>query len=529
MMLQTLLDTALAEARVPRSRIGPLKTAIKQYAAMFQLEPQHIPPETYHLSKAALWEFVDKHLPPHLGPRAIANLKDNVRWLLALGVQEKWLLPLVGPVIPWHTQRHFTGHLRRVHIDGVQINRQPYWLMLPPDPTKQHSPKRQAAIDRHRRGLQIMPDALRREVEAYIAWCTTPYAPNRPAVIKKRLISGKDAMHAIQAIGGYAVHIAGMPLDELSLLTLTEPTLVQNHIAWWVNERRQRITSTIVSRLVQLFTITKYWLKHSAQAEALQGIMQSIGRVIPAVWNKEASLISLRELERIGLSCYPLNDERLLRSSFARAVAQHIRNPEQYALPYRTSLFKTATAAQMSLLIRLMVRIPLRQRNLREMRIGHHLKRVSEKQWEIHFRGEELKIASRQGQINEVRFAFPQDLQWLLDEWLAIWRPALLRGAQDPGHLFLTRYGESLNRDAFTVRFKETVYRFSGVYLTPHLVRDIWASEYLDATGDITGAADRLGDTPQTVMQRYAHVLKRKAQYRTENWLSAQISEGISR
>jgi hypothetical protein len=96
MMLQTLLETAIAEARVPRSRMGPLRTAVKQYAAMFQSEAQQISPETYHLSKPALWEFIDKHVPPHLGPRAIANLKDNVRWLLALGVQEKWLLP------KWH-------------------------------------------------------------------------------------------------------------------------------------------------------------------------------------------------------------------------------------------------------------------------------------------------------------------------------------------------------------------------------------------------------------------------------------------
>jgi hypothetical protein len=74
------------------------------------------------------------------------------------------------------------------------------------------------------------------------------------------------------------------------------------------------------------------------------------------------------------------------------------------------------------------------------------------------------------------------------------------------------------------MRFKSAVYRFSGVYLTPHLVRDIWASEYLDATGDITGAADRLGDTPQTVMQHYAHILKRKAQNRTETWLTNQLT-----
>jgi hypothetical protein len=53
-------------------------------------------------------------------------------------------------------------------------------------------------------------------------------------------------------------------------------------------------------------------------------------------------------------------------------------------------------------------------------------------------------------------------------------------------------------------------------------VRYPW-SPSIDATGDITGAADRLGDTSQTVMQHYAHVLKRKAQHRTETWLTNQL------
>jgi integrase len=111
---------------------------------------------------------------------------------------------------------------------------------------------------------------------------------------------------------------------------------------------------------------------------------------------------------------------------------------------------------------------------------------------------------------------------------VTFWRPKILRTAPDSGHLFLNRYAKPLNGDSFTNRFEETIYRFSGVYVTPHLVRDIWASEYLDETGDITGAADRLGDTPQMVMQRYAHILKRKAQQRTEAWLANQLGRATS-
>jgi hypothetical protein len=46
----------------------------------------------------------------------------------------------------------------------------------------------------------------------------------------------------------------------------------------------------------------------------------------------------------------------------------------------------------------------------------------------------------------------------------------------------------------------------------------------LDATGDIAGAADKLGDSPQTVMRHYAHILKRKTQNRTDLWLSSHLA-----
>src|ERR687898_138095 len=102
MLLQTLLDQALASGQVKRSRIGPLKTAVKQYAQMLEKDAGDLSPDIYHKSPEAIGVWVEQHAPTHLGPRALANLKNNLRWLLALGVDEKWLLPIVGEIIPWH-------------------------------------------------------------------------------------------------------------------------------------------------------------------------------------------------------------------------------------------------------------------------------------------------------------------------------------------------------------------------------------------------------------------------------------------
>ena len=104
MMLQTLLDSALASGQVKRSRMGPLKTAVKQYAAMFGKDAADLTPDVYHRSPEAIGDWCDQHAPETLGPRGLANLKNNIRWLLALGVEEKWLLPIVGEIVPWHLQ-----------------------------------------------------------------------------------------------------------------------------------------------------------------------------------------------------------------------------------------------------------------------------------------------------------------------------------------------------------------------------------------------------------------------------------------
>ena len=136
-----------------------------------------------------------------------------------------------------------------------------------------------------------------------------------------------------------------------------------------------------------------------------------------------------------------------------------------------------------------------------------------------------FKIDSRQNVVNEYRQPFPKDLEPLLVEWLTVWRSRRLAISGSAAHLvFMNRDGNPLTSPMLRETFTRTIFRFTGRSTTPHMVRDSWASEYLDATGDIAGAADKLGDLPSTVMSHYAHVLKRKAQNRTGAWLNNHLS-----
>jgi hypothetical protein len=71
-------------------------------------------------------------------------------------------------------------------------------------------------------------------------------------------------------------------------------------------------------------------------------------------------------------------------------------------------------------------------------------------------------------------------------------------------------------------------YKFTDVAVNPHMMRDIWATEYIKATRDIAGAAYILGNTVEVVLKHYAHLLDADAEARASQWLSQAISSGQS-
>jgi hypothetical protein len=143
------------------------------------------------------------------------------------------------------------------------------------------------------------------------------------------------------------------------------------------------------------------------------------------VTDKGKRWISLRKLESVGLSIYPLNARRMselspsTRRRLRRVNEDGFKKHQQYG--YRVL---------QSILIRLDIRLPLRQRNLREMlwnpaipEQGRNLFKRDGK-WYIRFVGRELKISHVKGQVHRVDHEFPGDLVDLLEEWLSRWRPS---------------------------------------------------------------------------------------------------------
>jgi integrase len=173
-----------------------------------------------------------------------------------------------------------------------------------------------------------------------------------------------------------------------------------------------------------------------------------------------------------------------------------------------------------------LIRLPMRQRCIREMEFDRNLYQDHSGVWQIRFVGTELKVGARRGLTNRYEFPFPSDIVGLLEEWQKDWRPKL--ATPDDIHVFMNSRGRPflVSKEISDVLSAAT-YRFTGVGVTPHMIRDIWATEYLEANpGDVAGAARRLGNTEEMVLRHYAHILKRNVDARAEAFLQSTFTNG---
>ncbi len=253
--------------------------------------------------------------------------------------------------------------------------------------------------------------------------------------------------------------------------------------------------------------------------------------------DKSKRWISLRKLESVGLSIYPLNARRIseLRSQTRRKLRQDKEDGFKKNTRYAYRVLQ-------SILIRLSIRLPLRQRNLREMlwnpetpELGRNLFR-RDGRWFIRFVGRELKISHVKGEVHRVEHEFPDDIVDLLEEWLSQWRQVLI-SSQKPKHagneraesgqefVFLNIFGTPLKDTQVRWAFESATYKFTGVAMNPHMVRTIWATEYIKSTRNFIDAAYMLGDRVETVLKSYAKLLDQDCETRARAWLSSTLKD----
>lgn len=500
---------------------------------------------TYNLSKndrnALIEQNVQSHKitqrnpTAHLKPGSLANLKSSVNKILDWAHSQR-LLPPPAPS-PQLTGQTTTNNWRRKPIATCKefIN------------FHHHENQKLTKYT-----LAPVPAGLDQELTKYRDWSTREYQPYRRAKLKKREVSFNVHSRILLRLAGYLHHFRNLPKDELTLTDLCKPEHLEAFVQWH-SEQHGKVTATCKLTITCVMVLIEYLNQKKKEpllkryAEEIREIDKTTGHV-RTTRDKRTRVLSLAEIDSIGRSLYPANGKyyatRLLEGSDSSYNAPADEVDE--GLGQMNSLRNHAVRVLQSLLLQLLVRRPMRQRNLREMRYapnapanGQNLYLDGHGGWQMRFCGQELKVALRQGKENILEYDFPRSLRPLLDEWLTIWRPLLIR-LQAPQHrgaersqalgqgqgqeyVFLNGGGLPLTLENITRYIKRATYCYTRRAVNPHLIRSIFATEYIRDTRNVALAAYLLGDDIATVMKHYYDIFQNKALVpEVDDWLEKQ-------
>jgi len=329
------------------------------------------------------------------------------------------------------------------------------------------------------------PDRLRKDWDDFYRWSTDDYVEGRASSLKKKPISLHTSYRAVlESFYGYLVKEKAVSPSDLSFDQLRDFSLIHAFVDWHINTLHGKVTTKIYDALRTFKALTAQYFKDEALLEQLRTLAREIPRPVKT-YNKEEVWVPLAELRKIGEAIWPakkLADIRDGGAGFARD-------------------------AGLSLMVQLWSNIPYRQRNMREMELGKNLYKNTDGKWVLHFAGEQLKIAQKQGKENIFELPFPPRLVPLLEQYLEIWRPVLVRKGRDSGqHVFLNIHGRPYETNVLSTAVVSLVYRYTEKKMHPHLIRTIWATEYIKKTGDLYRAAVMLNDKLETVVANYSHL-----------------------
>jgi len=279
--------------------------------------------------------------------------------------------------------------------------------------------------------LSGLPVALRTELESLLKWKQAEFAPGRPRKCKHRPVTASQLGRIIRMLYGFVTTIRGntggrqIAITGLSDLVHEEP--VTDFVAHLLNDR-QNSGRTVELTLAALYSAFRYHPTYKGQDYSW----------MPTLMNQLPQTLASEKLERKSRK-YVAYD--VLSKIPARLQAEGARLTQNEKR-------QIALLAHDELLLRLLLTLVWRQRNIRECRIGSesgaanlYKERVmsivkmampewskerlavnqQEKFWQIHFREKETKTS------HQVRCFLPRQLIGPLEEYLQLHRPILCK------------------------------------------------------------------------------------------------------
>jgi integrase len=326
--------------------------------------------------------------------------------------------------------------------------------------------------------LSEFPEPLRREVFELLRWKTDLFVTDRPAKSRLRPESAEVLQEFFCELYGFARNVQNASPTTLVQL-LSEETL-RPFVDWRIKQRKVKIRSNLAPLSLVTSIVKTY-------PPLTDKNLQWIPRLVSQLWDEaEAPNTEAKARKWVDYDELALIPEKLRKD----AERQRTGDSKKKAALFRDRL----------LIMWLLVQ-PWRQRNLRECRLGEPgkganlfkgevsplsavarpnwveealRKDLREEFWQIHFRQDETKTG------HEVHAILPKQLVPVLEEYLAVHRPVLLKG-DDPGTLFVNDRGRPYCKYTICGRVERITQHYAGKRVNPHLFRDIVATKWLEA------------------------------------------------
>jgi integrase len=540
--LAELFDQLLEKRVITPSRQATCKSSLRNYAKLLGTDLDHCTPNLFIKSDTERNLLIEeglvrvkknrKNQGSNLSDSAVRNVKNDVSFVLRNAVK----LALI------ETKDIKLASLREARKASSQY--------------KQGRPKRGEMIVNEKYILDPIPSNVQRDLDEYHTWCTAEFTTKRPRSLKRRPISHYNQTKHLLRLAGYLVKFEGVPAGGLALSDLTIPQFLENYVNWYIKSRG-KCTVSVTSICSASQTLAKYFQITSETNESkrvyvdrLIGLseIKSTLPVAEAVVDKDKRKLPLKEIDAIGLKCDPFNFDAEELSDTKRQKLDYLK-AEGVTSSKVGNLKQLALQAAVSLMIRLLVRRPFRQRNLREMQwnpvnseLGRNLYKVAGK-WRLRFKGEQLKVSQRKGKVNFVEYSFPEKLNKELDRYINIWRPELidpktnkhyspevdkeLPKMTNQEYFFLNSEGSPFSAMSVTNHISNVTYQYADVAVNPHMLRTIWTTEYLKEKGmkGAAIAAYMLNDKIETVLRDYADLLTPDCEDDATEWLAKVLDD----
>lgn len=323
--------------------------------------------------------------------------------------------------------------------------------------------------------LQEFPAPLRAEVEELLRWKQAAVAFDRPKGARIRAVTARSLQQLISRLAGYAFEILGCN-QITSMQELVTRDVIGGFVEWSMNVRGVK-GRTLMQSLSRLHAALNQHPRFSSF------VLDWFKTLLDAIPLESASAPRKRKAEKF------------LEYEVIASIPAKIRSSRSTAA--KRGSHAVAMTAMYEFLIRWMLILPWRQRNLRECRIGgvnpnlwkgrapifsdiekpgwvrqQEQANPNSEFWLIRFSAEETKTG------NEPQMFLPRQLIEPLEEYLEKFRPCLVRG-EDPGTLFMNGAGKSLGTMEMTRLVSQLTLQYGGRRVNPHLFRDVIAYTWL--------------------------------------------------